>query len=102
MPSLRPILLLAAVLLSSSATHCVAEDDTFLPPATSAPFPFCPTRPAGASTTPFPWSPPPPQQMTVYPQYPGFFPSGARHVRSRAVAWLPLASLLSAFFMLLQ
>ena len=113
-PALRRIILLAAAVLLWSAA-CVADDDdsTFLPPSppgTASPFPFCPARPAGVSTGPFPWSPPPPppqqQQQppssaAVFPQDPGFLPSGACAV-SRAVAWLPLLAVLSAFFVLLQ
>ncbi|TVT99068.1 hypothetical protein EJB05_55589 [Eragrostis curvula] len=96
MPSLRQILLVAAVALWSAAS--VAAADTFLPPGTASPFPFCPTRPAGVPTMPFPWSPPPP--MTIYPQDPGFFSSGVYRV-SRGAPWLPLAAVLSAFFILL-
>ena len=98
MPPLRPILLVAAVALWSAAR--VAADDTFLPPGAAAPFPFCPARPAGVSTVPFPWSPPPP--VAVYPQDPGYFPSEAFRVISRGAPWLPLASVLCAFFILLQ
>ncbi|GJN06031.1 hypothetical protein PR202_ga23716 [Eleusine coracana subsp. coracana] len=85
---------------------CVAAQDTFLPPAppgAASPFPFCPTRPAGLSTMPFPWSSPslpPPSPRTVYPQDPGYFPSVACWV-SRGAPWLPLASVLSAFIILL-
>jgi hypothetical protein len=99
MPSLRPILLVAAVALWSAAR--VAAQDTFLPPGPGSPFPFCPARPAGVSTVPFPWSPPP---VKVYPQDPGYFSSEAfRATRGAAwAAWLHLASVLPAFFILLQ
>jgi hypothetical protein len=111
MPSaLRRIILLAAALLLWSAA-CVADDDdsTFLPPSppgTASPFPFCPARPAGVSTGPFPWSsPPPPQQQqpssaAMFPQDPGFLPSAACPVSS-AVAWLPLLAVFSVFLVLL-
>jgi hypothetical protein len=98
MPSLRPILLVAAVALWSAAR--VAAQDTFLPPAVASPFPFCPARPAGVSTMPFPWSPPPP--VKVYPQDPGYFSSEAFRVTRGAAAWLRLALVLPAFFILLQ
>lgn len=104
MPSPRPILLVAAMVLWSAA--CVAAQDTFLPPAppgAASPFPFCPSRPVGLSTKPFPWSTPtqtPMAPATVFPQDPGYFPSEASPV-SRGGAWLPLPSLLSAFIILL-
>ncbi|KAJ1282966.1 hypothetical protein BS78_03G091600 [Paspalum vaginatum] len=103
-PSLRPaILLVAAVSLWSAA--CTAADDgsTFLPPGTASPFPFCPTRPPGFTSGPFPWStppPPPPQSEALFPQDPGFLPSGPCPAVG-AVAWLPLLAVSSAFLMLL-
>ncbi|EES02613.1 hypothetical protein BDA96_03G103900 [Sorghum bicolor] len=108
-PALRRIILLAAAVLLLWSAACVAGDDdsTFLPPSppgTASPFPFCPARPAGVSTGPFPWSPPqpPPQSppslsspVAVFPQDPGFLPSGAG-----AVAWLPLLAVFPAFLVL--
>ncbi|KAG2587392.1 uncharacterized protein LOC120676708 [Panicum virgatum] len=103
-PSLRPAaLLVAAVWLGSAA--CAADDGditTLLPPGTASPFPFCPVRPAGASTGPFPWMTPPPPSAAMFPQDPGFLPSVARPVGSSAVAWLPLLAAVSAFLVFLR
>jgi hypothetical protein len=102
-PSLRrpaAALLVAAVWLWSAS--CAAGDDgsiSLLPPAAPSQFPFCPVRPAGASTGPFPWMTPPPSTAT-FPQDPGFLPSGACPASaSGAVAWLPLLAVLSAFLL---
>ncbi|RCV24324.1 hypothetical protein SEVIR_5G074400v4 [Setaria viridis] len=103
-PSLRPaaVLLVAAVWLWSAA--CAAGDDgditSLLPPGTASPFPFCPVRPAGVSTGPFPWMTPPPPSTATFPQDPGFLPSGACPASaSGAVAWLPLLAVFSAFLL---
>ncbi|KAF8724668.1 hypothetical protein HU200_020941 [Digitaria exilis] len=100
--SLRPAaaLLVAAVWLCAAAT-CAADDGgditSLLPPGTASPFPFCPVRPAGASTGPFPWmTSPPPPSTTLLPQDPGFLASGACPVGG-AVAWPPLLAVFSAF-----
>ncbi|KAF0898987.1 hypothetical protein E2562_012679 [Oryza meyeriana var. granulata] len=76
MPSLRPILLAAAVVVSLwSAAGVVADIDPVglpSPPATASPFPFCPTTPPGTSTQPFPWAEPSPTTTTtMFPQDPG-------------------------------
>jgi hypothetical protein len=117
-PAPRRIILLAAasaaaLLLWPAA--CVTADDgstAFLPPppGPASPFPFCPARPPGVSSGPFPWSPPsssppPPPSVAMFPQDPGFLPSGACPVGGAAVAWLlllPLLAVLSAFLPLSQ
>uniref|UniRef100_A0A0E0JD99 Uncharacterized protein n=1 Tax=Oryza punctata TaxID=4537 RepID=A0A0E0JD99_ORYPU len=100
MPSLRPIMLAAAAAVAVSVVSlwsaaCVVADidpsGMPSPPATTSPFPFCPTTPAGISTQPFPWAEPSPTTTTtMFPQDPGFLASAACHVRTAALAWLPL------------
>uniref|UniRef100_A0A0E0BVZ8 Uncharacterized protein n=1 Tax=Oryza meridionalis TaxID=40149 RepID=A0A0E0BVZ8_9ORYZ len=102
MPSLRPILLTAAaaavaVVSLWSAACVVADIDPSSgmpsPPATTSPFPFCPTTPAGISTQPFPWAEPSPTTTTtMFPQDPGFLASAACHARTAALAWIPVFS----------
>ncbi|XP_015695577.1 uncharacterized protein LOC107304718 [Oryza brachyantha] len=106
MPPLRPILLAAAAAVAVASlwsAACVAADidpsGMPSPPATVSPFPFCPTTPPpGSLTQPFPWAEPSPA-TTLFPQDPGFLASGACRM---ALAWLPLAFVLSAFLVLLQ
>lgn len=98
-PALRRTILLAAAAATTAVlllwpAACVADDDgTTFPPSA---FPFCPTRPAGVSTGPFPWSPPP-SSVAVFPQDPGFLTSDAC-----AVPRLPLLAVFSVLLVFLQ